>query len=75
MVVIYLQTQAGIQAEELSLQDTEKLESAVWIDLIHPTPEEEHALEQYLKLDILLKKKLKKSSHPAAYILKTMPYS
>ncbi|MCP0914898.1 MULTISPECIES: magnesium/cobalt transporter CorA [Legionella] len=58
MVVIYLQTQAGIQAEELSLQDTEKLESAVWIDLIHPTQEEEHALEQYLKLDIPTKKEV-----------------
>ncbi|KTD10780.1 cobalt/magnesium uptake transporter [Legionella gratiana] len=58
MVVIYFQTQSGIQSEELKEANNHLLDNALWIDLICPTKKEETIVEEQLQLEIPTKKEM-----------------
>lgn len=58
MVVIYFQTQSGIQSEELKETNARLLENALWIDLICPTKNEEKIVEEQVKLGVPTKKEM-----------------
>lgn len=58
MVVIYFQTQSGIQSQELDENNYHLLDEALWIDLIAPTKNEEIMVEERLKLGIPTKEEI-----------------
>lgn len=58
MVVIYFQTQVGIQSAILTQDNRDLLAQAVWIDLLNVDGSEEKLLEQFFNLNIPTKKEV-----------------
>ncbi|AHE66300.1 magnesium transporter CorA family protein [Legionella oakridgensis] len=58
MVIIYYQTDSGMQSTSLTDVNKHLLQKAVWIDLLCPTKEEEKMLEEQLNIEIPTKKEV-----------------
>ncbi|USQ15355.1 magnesium/cobalt transporter CorA (plasmid) [Legionella lytica] len=58
MVIIYSQTDSRIVSENLNLDTAPLLHKALWIDMISPSKEEEHIVEQLFKIEIPTKEEI-----------------
>lgn len=58
MIIGYVQTENGIQALAINKANSEKVNDAIWLDMLSPTRREEKLVEEILNLDIPTKKEM-----------------